>query len=131
MVKQISHIGVVVRELEKARNFYSSLLNLSSSSPIEGSGMKMSLVHAGNAEIELLEPTTKEGVLAKFLERHGEGVHHICFEVDDIESELESLQRKGMELVDKKPRPGAEGKVAFLHPRMTFGVLIELVEKEK
>lgn len=129
MIKQVSHIGIAVTELEKARSFYGSVLKLSCSPPVEGSGMKASMVHTGNTAIELMQPTNPESVLAKFLERRGEGVHHICFEVDDIESELASLARMGVELVDKKPRPGIEGKVAFLHPRSTGGVLIELVQK--
>ncbi len=130
MIRQISHIGLVVKNLEQARDLYSSVFNLDSSPPIVERDLKVSMVQIDNTKIELMEPIGDEGVLAKFLQRHGEGIHHICFEVNHIDSALESLSAKGIELVDKEPRPGAEGRIAFLHPRSTHGVLIELVEKK-
>jgi methylmalonyl-CoA/ethylmalonyl-CoA epimerase len=128
MIKAISHIGVAVKNLEEAIEFFHSTLGLEASNPTIGSVRKVCMVHVGGAKVELIEPL-EDGVINKFLEKHGQGVHHICFEVDDIELELKSLVAKGIELVDKEPRRGAEGKVAFLHPRASHGVLIELVQK--
>ena len=132
MITGLSHVGVAVKDLEEARNYYRSIFGLESSEPIIGGEgtVKVSLVEAGNAIVELLQPIGNEGVMAKFLEKRGEGIHHICYEVDDIYTELDSLKAKGMEVLGE-PRPGAEGMAVFLHPRGTHGVLVELVEKEK
>lgn len=132
MIKQISHLGMAVKDLEEARKFYCSVLGLESSDPIlAGDGtIKVSLVEAGNAIVELLQPVGNEGVMAKFLEKRGEGFHHICYEVDDINAEIASLKASGVEVLGE-PRPGAEGMSVFLHPRGTHGVLVELVEKEQ
>lgn len=129
MIKQIAHIGIVVSNLEKARNFYNSILGLEASPPIAEEQFNASMVQVGDVKLELLAPVGSEGAVARFLEKRGEGIHHVCLEVDNIEAALESLAARGVELVDKKPRQGIEGKVAFLHPRSTYGVLIELVEK--
>jgi methylmalonyl-CoA epimerase len=131
MIKQISHLGMAVKDLDEAREFYRSVLGLESSDPIiGGDGMiKVSMVKVGDTLIELLQPIGNEGVVAKFLEKRGEGFHHICYEVDDIDAEIRSLKAAGMEILGE-PRPGAEGMSVFLHPRGTHGVLIELVEKK-
>ena len=131
MIKAISHLGVAVKDLEEAREFYRSVLGLESSDPIIGGDgtIKVSMVEIGNTLIELLQPIGNEGVIAKFLEKRGEGFHHICYEVDDIHAEISSLKAAGMEILGE-PRPGAEGMSVFLHPRGTHGVLIELVEKK-
>ena len=131
MIKQISHLGIAVKDLEEAREFYRSVLGLESSDPIIGGDgtIKVSMVEIGNTLIELLQPIGNEGVIAKFLEKRGEGFHHICYEVDDINAEITSLKAAGMEILGE-PRPGAEGMSVFLHPRGTHGVLVELVEKE-
>ena len=131
MIKQISHLGIAVKDLEEAREFYRSVLGLESSDPIIGGDgtIKVSMVEIGNTLIELLQPIGNEGVIAKFLEKRGEGFHHICYEVDDIHAEISSLKAAGMEILGE-PRPGAEGMSVFLHPRGTHGVLIELVEKK-
>ena len=131
MIKGISHLGFAVKDLEKAMDFYRNKLSLEVGSPVEGGGLKVSMVKVGDAHIELLQPSAPEGPVAKFLEKRGEGIQHICLEVDDIEKELESLSAKGVELIDKQPREGVEGLIAFLHPRMTQGVLVELVQKKK
>jgi len=130
MIKQISHLGIAVKDLEEAREFYRSVLGLESSDPIIGGDgtIKVSMVEVGNTLIELLQPIGNEGVVAKFLEKRGEGFHHICYEVDDIDTEITALKAAGMEILGE-PRPGAEGMSVFLHPRGTHGVLIELVEK--
>ncbi len=131
MIKQISHVGIAVKDLEQARDFYRSVFQVESSPPIIGGGgtIKVSLVQVGNTIIELLQPVSSEGVMAKFLEKRGEGIHHVCFEVDNIELELESLKAKGIEILGK-PGPGAEGISVFLHPKGIHGVLVELVEKK-
>lgn len=131
MIKGISHLGVAVKDLEEARNYYRSVFGLESSDPIIGGDgtVKVSLVEVGNAIVELLQPIGSEGVMSKFLEKRGEGIHHLCYEVDDINAEVESLKAKGMEVLGE-PRPGAEGMAVFLHPRGTHGVLVELVEKK-
>lgn len=132
MIKQISHLGMAVNDLEEGREFYRSVFGLESSDPIIGGDgtVKVSMVNAGNAIIELLQPVGEEGVVAKFLEKRGEGFHHLCYEVDDINAEIAALKSKGIEVIGE-PRPGAEGMSVFLHPRGTHGVLVELVEKEE
>lgn len=131
MIKGISHLGVAVKDLEEARNYYRSVFRLESGEPMVGGGgtVRASLVELGNATIELLEPIGSEGAIAKFLEKRGEGIQHVCYEVDDINAEVESLKAKGMDVLGE-PRPGAEGMAVFLHPRGTHGVLVELVEKK-
>lgn len=131
MIKQISHMGMAVKNLKEVREFYKSVFRLESSEPIIGGDgtVKVSLVKVGNALIELLQPIGSEGVVAKFLEKRGEGFHHICYEVDDISTEIASLKAGGIEVLGE-PRPGAEGMSVFLHPRKTHGVLVELVEKK-
>jgi methylmalonyl-CoA epimerase len=132
MIKQISHLGMAVKNLEEAREFYRSVFGLESSEPIiDGEGtIKVSMVEVGNVLIELLQPTGNEGVMAKFLEKRGEGFHHICYEVDDISAEIASLKAAGVEVLGE-PKPGAEGMSVFLHPQRTHGVLVELVEKKE
>lgn len=132
MIKQISHLGIAVKNLEEAREFYRSVFRLESSDPIVGGDgtIKVSMVKVGNVLIELLHPIGSEGIMAKFLEKRGEGFHHICYEVDDINAEIASLKAADIEVLGE-PRPGAEGMSVFLHPRGTHGVLVELVEKEQ
>ena len=132
MIKQISHLGMAVKDLEEAREFYRSVFGLESSEPIIGGDgtIRVSMVKVGNTLIELLQPIGDEGVMAKFLEKHGEGFHHICYEVDDIDAEIASIKAAGLEVLGD-PKPGAEGMSVFLHPRGTHGVLVELVEKKR
>ena len=132
MIKQVSHLGMAVKDLEEAREFYRSAFGLESSDPIiGGDGMiRISMVRVGTTLIELLQPIGSEGVMAKFLEKRGEGFHHICYEVDDIQAEIASIKAAGLEVLGD-PKPGAEGMSIFLHPRGTHGVLVELVEKKE
>jgi methylmalonyl-CoA epimerase len=132
MIKQISHLGIAVKNLEEAREFYRSVFGLESSEPItDGEGtIKVSMVEVGGVLIELLQPTGNEGVMAKFLEKRGEGFHHICYEVEDINAEIASLKAAGIEVLGEV-KPGVEGMSVFLHPRGTHGVLVELVEKKE
>jgi len=131
MIKAISHLGVAVKDLKEAREFYRSVFGLESSEPIIGGGgtVRVSLVELENATVELLEPVGNEGPIAKFLEKRGEGIQHVCYEVDDINAEIDSLTAKGIETLGK-PATGAEGLSAFLHPKGTHGILVELVQKE-
>ena len=132
MIKQISHLGIAVKNLEEAREFYRSIFGLESSEPIiSGNGtIRVSMVEVGGVLIELLQPAGNEGVMAKFLEKCGEGFHHICYEVEDINAEIASLKTAGIEVLGEV-KPGAEGTIVFLHPRGTHGVLVELVEKKE
>ena len=132
MIKQISHLGIAVKNLEEAREFYRSVFGLESSEPIIGGDgtIKVSMVEVGGVLIELLQPVGNEGVMAKFLEKHGEGFHHICYKVEDINAKIASLKAAGIEVLGEV-KPGAEGMIVFLNPRGTHGVLVELVEKKE
>ncbi len=131
MIKRIDHIAIAVKSLDEALALFSQLFGLKPSKieTIPDQGVKAAVVHIGDGELELIEPIDPEGGVAKFLERRGEGIHHICLEVDKIDEELGSLAKRGVELIDKKGRMGLAGKVGFLHPRATKGILIELAEK--
>lgn len=129
MLKQISHLGVAVKNIEPAMDFYKSVFHVPVSSPITAGDIKVSMVEIGDSSIELIQPISDKGVIAKFLEKRGQGIHHVCFEVDDMASAIESLRAQGVEPV-RDPAPGAEGLSAFLYPKDTFGMLIELVQKD-
>jgi len=131
MIKGISHLGVAVKDLQESRNYYKTIFGLESSDPIlSGDGLNhVSMIETGNVIVEILQPIGEEGVMAKFLAKRGEGIHHICYDVDDIHAEVSSLKAKGMEILGE-PKPGAEGMSVFLHPRGTHGILIELVQKQ-
>lgn len=132
MIKKIAHIGVAVKNMEEAEKFYEEILSLKVSDREQLREIKASFIPVGDTAIELLQSTTPEGVLAKFIEKKGEGIQHIAYQVDDIEKTLEGLKEKGVSLIDEQPRRGAHhSKVAFLNPKSTYGVLIELVEPEK
>ncbi|MDH5705570.1 MAG: VOC family protein [Candidatus Aminicenantes bacterium] len=132
MIKQVSHLGMAVKNLEEAREFYHSVFGLESSEPIIGGDgtIRVSMVRVGSTLIELLQPIGSEGVMAKFLEKRGEGFHHICYDVDDIHAEIASIKAAGLDVLGD-PKPGAEGMSVFLHPRGTHGILVELVEKKE
>ena len=127
-VEKLHHIAVAVKNIEEALGEYADVLGLPRSEIqfIESQQVKATLIPVGDAEIELIEPTDPEGGIAKFLERRGEGFHHICFQVADVDHELSELEKKGLQLIDKQSRPGLAGMVGFLHPRSTKGVLTEL-----
>jgi len=131
MLVGISHIGIAVKNLDEATKVYVSALGAQPGQIHRSpeAGMAAIMLSVGKARLELMEPIGTEGPIAKFIESRGEGVHHICFEVDDIDKELESLSTRGVKLIDKEARRGLEGKIAFIHPRAMNGVLIELVKK--
>jgi methylmalonyl-CoA epimerase len=130
MLRKIHHVGIVVRNLEEAYAFYRDTLGLPvhKTAVVEEQGVKAALLTIGNSEIELLEPINLNGGIAKFLERRGEGLHHICFETDDVAAELAATKAKGIDLIDQTPRKGLAGMICFLHPRANHGVLVEYAQ---
>ena len=134
MVRKVDHIGVAVSNLEEALKVYTDVLGLKlhGTEVVEEQKVRVAFMPVGDTEIELLESTDPEGPIAKFIEKRGEGIQHIAFRVDDIEEALEQMRRKGVRLIDEKPRYGAGGaRIAFLHPKSTGGVLVELCEREQ
>ena len=130
-MKKIEHIGIAVKSIENANKIYTSLLGYSpyKTEEVKSEGVKTSFFKTGDSKIELLEATNPESPIAKFIEKKGEGIHHIAYQVEDLEGNLKILEEKQIELIDKKPKTGAEGnKIVFLHPKSTFGVLTELCE---
>ncbi len=127
MLNKIHHVGVVVRNADEAMKFYRDALGLKVTADrvIEDQGVRGVLLEIGGSEIELLEPTRDDTGVAKFLASRGEGMHHICFESDDVDAELEGARQKGIELIDQKPRLGLAGMICFLHPKSNHGVLVE------
>ena len=131
MIKKISHIGLAVENLEKARGFFRENFALSVSERESFGELLFSFIPLEGTVIELLQSTTIDGQIAKFIEKKGQGIHHIAFEVDDIQAELDRLKEKGVKLINEKPHANAhEDLVAFLHPKSTFGVLVELIQKK-
>ncbi len=128
MNKAIDHIGIVVRNIEEEAKRYKELvgIELVHTAVHEAFDVKVGFLDCGNTEIELLEPLSTEGGIGRYLEKRGPGLHHICFETEDIEAHLERLKKDGVELIDQKARDGAVGDVAFLHPKAGGGTLIEL-----
>ena len=134
-VRRIDHIAIVVRDLDASLRFYRDMLGIIPSRVIDfpRESVKIAFLPPGGpggSEIELLEPTSAETGVARFLETRGEGLHHICLEVEDIDRALGELQVAGAPLLDTVPRPTAEGRGIFIHPKGTSGVLLELVQRE-
>nr|MDO8135523.1 methylmalonyl-CoA epimerase [Candidatus Njordarchaeum guaymaensis] len=129
MFKKISHIGIAVSNMNEAMKLYSETLGLKVTGveTVEEQKVKSAMIPIGESRIELMETTDPEGPVGKFIAKRGEGIHHISLEVDDIDKMLAKLSKAGIELIDKKPRVGAGGKkIAFVHPKSTRGVLLEL-----
>lgn len=132
-IGKIDHIGIAVRDLKKAGSLYSDAFGLEVSDEIDVPERKLRIAFTdiSGVKLEFLMPTDEESVVAKFIDKRGEGIHHICFEVDDIENAISELKSKGVELVDAKPRLGVgRDKIVFLQPKSMRGVLIELKEKK-
>ena len=126
----LDHIGIAVRSLDAAKIYEALGLSIEHVETVETQGVRTAFLAAGDATIELLEPTGPQSAVAKFIEKRGEGIHHICFRVVDIEAHLARLKQQGYRLINETPVPGAHGcRVAFLHPAAGNGVLIELSEK--
>lgn len=131
-IKKIDHIGIAVSDLESAKDFYTKALGLKVEREENLEGMQIAFIPVGRVNLELIQSATDEGVIAKFIARRGEGVHHIAYEVDDVSSALEELKVQGVKLVDEAPRTGADGnEVAFVHPKSSYGVLTEFVCKKR
>ncbi len=134
MITKINHIGIAVSSIDEVAKVYADLLGLEveGTEILEDQKAKTAIIPVGESKIELIESTDPEGTIAKFIESRGEGIHHLAFEVSNIEDALSTLASKGAALIDEKPRDGVENsRIAFLHPRGTRRVLIELVEPRK
>jgi len=133
-VGKVHHIAVAVNSIAEALPVFSDALGLTvtHSEEVPGQGVRVAVLPVGETWLELVEPTNPSSAVARFLQRQGEGIHHICFEVENLEATLAQLKEHGIRLVDDKPRRGVEGaRIAFVHPSSTHGVLVELHEKEK
>jgi methylmalonyl-CoA/ethylmalonyl-CoA epimerase len=132
MITNLDHIGIAVYDVQQALPLFTQTLGLKLEGIKESkqNRVKVALLKAGDATLELLEPLDQESSIAKHLQKRGQGIHHLAFKVDNIEKALEQLKNKGATLIDEEPRTGVEGgKIAFLHPKSTAGVLIELCER--
>jgi len=133
MPKRIDHVAIIVRDIEQALVFYRDTLGIVPGVIKEVPTEQVRIAFLpmggpGGSEIELIQPTTPDSSLAKYLEKRGEGLHHICLEVDDIDAALAEMQEKGTPVLDKQPRVAAEGRAIFIHPKAANGVLLELIE---
>lgn len=130
MIKKVHHVGVVVRDIEQALGFYRDTLGLPvhKIQTMDDQGVRAALLTLGDSEIELLQPVVADNGVARYLERRGEGLHHVCFEVDDVDGDLRALQKMQVELIDQEPRIGIAGRICFLHPSAMDGTLVELCE---
>ena len=133
-VLKVDHIGIAVKNLEEAKKFYVEKLgmtHLPDDEVVEQQKVRVSFFPCGDSEIELLESTSPDGPIAKFIEQKGEGIQHIALRVDDIEAALADLKEQGVRLIDEKPRYGAGGAdIAFVHPKATGGILLELSQRK-
>ena len=131
---KIDHLGIAVKSISDSLAFYREVLGLelAGTETVRDQGVRVALLPVGEARIELLEPVSGETPVGRFITKRGEGLHHICYEVDDLASKLDELRSRGVRLLEGYPRRGVEGKlVAFLHPASAHGVLVELVEKAR
>ena len=131
-ILQIDHIGIAAKSIEQVSPFWSAILGLpiTARETVEEQKATTAFLPVGESEIEILESTAPEGAIAKFIESRGEGIQHIALRVENIEEALKELKEKGVRLIDEKPRRGAGGaKIAFIHPKATNGVLLELSER--
>ncbi|MDY6969591.1 MAG: methylmalonyl-CoA epimerase [Spirochaetota bacterium] len=131
-IKHIDHIGIAVNDIESSLKFYKDMLGLTfeGTEIVEEQKVKVAFLPMGEGEFELLETTEVDGPIAKYIEKNGQGIQHIAVRVENIEEALSELKEKGVRLIDEKPRKGAGGaKIAFIHPKATGGVLLELCER--
>lgn len=130
----VDHIGIAVKSIDETLNYYIHTLGLTliAIEEVESQQVRVAFIDAGNVKLELLESMSEDGTVAKFIEKRGEGVHHIAFGVQDIRTRMSELKEKGVRLLQDEPKSGAGGaEVAFLHPKSSYGVLYELCEKVK
>jgi methylmalonyl-CoA/ethylmalonyl-CoA epimerase len=131
MIKKVSHIGLAVSNLDEARSFFQENFKLSTSDQENFGELIFSFIPMEGTNLELLQSTQPDGQIAKFIEKRGQGIHHLSFEVDDIQKELDGLRARGIRLINEKPYRNAHNDlVAFIHPKSTFGILIELIQAE-
>ncbi len=133
MLQKIDHVGIAVHSVAKARKFYEEVLGLEceGEETVESQKVKTAFFRIGEVHIELLEPTSGESPIAKFLEKKGEGIHHVAYRADDIEGQIRQALENGCRVIHEKPITGAGGKlVAFLHPKSTYGVLTEFCSEK-
>ena len=134
MIKKIEHIGIAVKDLNASNELFKKLFGKEhyKVEAVESEGVSTSFFMLGETKIELLEASNSNSAIAKFIEKKGEGIHHIAYEVDDIEKEMERLKGEGFELIHQRPKDGADNKkICFLHPKSTNGVLVELCQEKK
>ncbi|MDF2949165.1 MAG: mce [Sedimentibacter sp.] len=132
MVQKVDHIGIAVKDLEESLKFYEAALGLKAvgTEVVAEQKVRVAFLPTGDSEIELLEATSEDSPIAKFIEKNGEGVQHIAYRVESVEAAIEEMKEKGIRMIDEKPRYGAGGaKIAFCHPKSTGGVLIELCQR--
>ncbi len=130
-INKIEHLGIAVKDIEKANTIYEQLLGVApyKQEAVESEAVITSFFKVGESKIELLGSTSEDGPIGKFIAKKGEGIHHIAFAVDDIEKELDRLEKEGFRIINKTPKRGADNKlVAFVHPKSTNGVLVELCQ---
>ena len=131
-IVKIDHLGIAVKNIEEGKKFWTDILGLAfeGSETVEAQKVTTAFFPVGESEVELLESTAPDGPVAKYIEKKGEGIQHVAFRVEDIETALKELKEKGVRLIDETPRKGAVGaRIAFLHPKSTNGVLVELCER--
>ena len=132
MIKKIEHIGIAVKNLDEANKVYQQLLGTSpyKMETVDSEGVMTSFFKTGGSKVELLQSTSSESTISKFIEKKGEGIHHIAFSVDDIYAEIKRLKKEGFTIINESPKKGADNKlVCFIHPKNTKGVLIELCQE--
>ncbi len=133
-MKKVEHIGIAVKNFSEANGLYYKLLGAEpyKTEYVESEGVNTSFFRVGDSKIELLEATNPDSAIAKFIEKRGEGIHHIAFEVEDIFAEMERLKKEGFTLLNEQPKKGADNKlVCFVHPKSATGVLVELTQEIK
>jgi len=132
VIKKISHIGIAVNNLEEAIDFYKKLgLEVDAIETVPSQKVRVAFITLGETRLELLEPTSEDSPVAKFIEKKGEGIHHLALATENLPEKLKETEAKGVRLIDQTPRPGAHNaQIAFLHPKSTHGVLLELCEEK-
>ncbi|MDK2919433.1 MAG: methylmalonyl-CoA/ethylmalonyl-CoA epimerase [Candidatus Petromonas sp.] len=133
-VLKVDHIGIAVKNLDETLKFYTEALGLElhGTETVEEQKVKVAFLPVGDTEVELLESTAPDGPIARFIEKKGEGIQHVAFRVENIEEAIAHMKEKGFRMIDEKPRYGAGGaKIAFMHPKSSHGVLVELSEREE
>ncbi|WP_378953856.1 methylmalonyl-CoA epimerase [Pelosinus sp. sgz500959] len=130
---KVDHIGIAIKDLEQAKKFYTEVLGMTvmGEETVEQQKVKVCFIPCGDSEVELLESTSPDGPIAKFIEKNGEGIQHLALRVDNIEAAIADLKEKGVRMIDETPRYGAGGaQIAFVHPKATGGILLELSERK-